>query len=399
MTASPNITAEPRPKIQTIELTPLFVPFREEVVEAMKAGEGGLGMAIAAGDPWVGGDFVICTLTADDGNRGLGEVFVWLPETGVSPAQIIDAVQRVLGRYVLGESPFDIHRIAQKMDENLARNEVAKGLLDMACYDLMGRIENRRVCDLIGKTSISEIPLAALIPLMDVKTMVELAGMFARDGYRTFRCKTGRSPAHDIEIMESMRGELGNGVRLRVDYNQAYSPQQAVAAIQAIEPFGIDFAEQPVAAEDWLGMAHVQQHVDIPVMAHEGCFSMKDIRVLHALGAIGIVGINTERPGGVTRALEAIDFSLRKGLDIVLHNQTLGIAAAVHLHLAAVMAETASHAPELFGNVMYAEDIIREPIDYSGGIARVPHGPGWGVELDESARDAFAVGPTVRIDL
>jgi L-alanine-DL-glutamate epimerase-like enolase superfamily enzyme len=125
------------PRIDRIELTPAHVPFRPVVREAMAASEGGLGMAIAAEEAWLGGDFVICKLRAEDGSVGLGEAFVWLPETGVSPQQIIDAIENALGRYVLGESPFRVERIRHRMDCNVSRSEVAKGLLDMACYDLI----------------------------------------------------------------------------------------------------------------------------------------------------------------------------------------------------------------------------------------------------------------------
>ena len=67
------------PKIIRIELTPLHVPFKESVRHVMGETEGGLGMAIPAEEPWLGGDFVICKLVADDGSVGIGESFVWLP--------------------------------------------------------------------------------------------------------------------------------------------------------------------------------------------------------------------------------------------------------------------------------------------------------------------------------
>ncbi|MHA1129705.1 MAG: hypothetical protein ACTSQQ_02755, partial [Candidatus Helarchaeota archaeon] len=59
-------------KIVGIELTPVHVPFKTLIKEAMLAG-GGLGMAIPAEEEWLGGDFVICQLYCDDGNIGLGE--------------------------------------------------------------------------------------------------------------------------------------------------------------------------------------------------------------------------------------------------------------------------------------------------------------------------------------
>jgi muconate cycloisomerase len=384
------------PAIVRIELFPLHVPFRAAVREAMAKGEGGLGMAIPAEEAWLGGDFVIARLTAEDGSQGVGEAFVWLPETGVSPAQIVDAVAHGLARYVLGASPFEVEALRARMDRNVARSEVAKGLLDLACYDLMGRIAGRPAHDFMGGRGADTLPLAALIPLGDPQGMIDLALAFARSGTRTFRLKLGRSIEADRGIMAAAREALGDGARLRVDYNQAYTPDDAVRAIAAIAPYGIDCAEQPVRADDWLGMARVQRAVSVPVMAHEGCFSLGDFTALLELGAVGILGVNTERPGGITQALRAIDYAARRGLGTVLHNQPLGIASAAQVHLGAARAAVLGHAMELFGHVMLEDDLIVEPLDYSGGRVRVPEGPGFGVELDLAALDRYATAaPTV----
>lgn len=69
------------PSIERLELFPLHVPFREAVRETMARSAGGLGMAIPAEEAWDGGDFVIARLTAEDGACGIGEAFLWLPET------------------------------------------------------------------------------------------------------------------------------------------------------------------------------------------------------------------------------------------------------------------------------------------------------------------------------
>ena len=385
------------PKIVSIELTPVFVPFREVVRQTMEAG-GGLGMAIAAEEAWLGGDFVICRLTAEDGSFGLGEAFVWLPETGVSPEQLIDIVKNALGRYLIGESPFNIERIRYRMDANVARSDVAKGLLDMACYDLMGRITGRPACDFMGGRTVDEIPLAALIPLMDADTMIGLAESFHGDGMRTMRIKLGNGVQDDVRIIERFRETFGDDLRRRVDYNQAYSPAEAIRAIKAIEPFGIDFAEQPVRATDYVGMARVQQRVDTPLMAHEGCFSLQDIVTLAELGAIGVVGLNSERPGGVTSAIRAIDYAEQRGMTAVIHNQTLGVASAMQIHLAAAKHHSLGHATELFGHIMLEDDLIVESIDYGGGTATVPDRPGWGVDIDEDALKKYATATTAKLD-
>ena len=388
-----------QPRIVAIELTPARVPFRSIVREAMSASEGGLGMAIAAEEAWLGGDFVICRLRAEDGSVGLGEAFVWLPETGVSPAQVIDAIQHALGRYVLGESPFRVEQIRHRMDCNVSRSEVAKGLLDMACYDLMGRITGRPAADLMGGVCIDAVALCALIPLMAPEQMVEMAERFHAQGMSSFRFKLGGDIQGDVRIISRARELLGDAVRLRVDYNQAYSAADAVRAIRSIEPFGVDLAEQPIRATDFVGMAHVQRRVDTPLMTHEGCFSLQDIVTLVELGAVRVVGVNSERPGGVTNALRAISYAEQRGLGVVLHNQPLGIASAMQVHLAAARYHALGHAIELFGHVMMEDDLIVEPLNYQGGTVKVPTEPGFGVELDEDALEKYALSSAVVLEV
>jgi muconate cycloisomerase len=395
---SKNKMAAEKPKIVGIELTPLQVPFKQMVREAMQQA-GGLGMAIPAEEDWPGGDFAICKMTDEAGNTGVGEQFVWWPETGVSPKQIILAVQEALYKYVLGESPFDYQEIRIRMNNNVARSETAKGLLDMACWDLMGKQVNKAACELMGDKQADALELGALVPLMNAREMADMAGGWQQAGYNTVRLKLGRNAKDDTEIVRTVRELLGRKARIRVDYNQAYVPQQAVEAIKAIEPFDIEIAEQPVAATDYSGMTYVQRRVNTPLMSHEGCFSLQDIETLVALKAVRIIGINSERPGGVTNALDAIKYATGRRMGVVIHNQTLGIADSMMIHLAAAHYSSLGHAPEFFGNVMYEDDLITTPLDFNAGTVRVPNGPGWGVELDEAALERYATGPAVVIRL
>jgi len=387
-----------RNEIETIELTPIHVPFKDAVREAMKQSEGGLGMAIAAEEAWLGGDFVICKLITQEGNIGISESFLWLPESGMSPYQVIDSIKNCLGKYLLGENPFNIEKINYRMDINLANNDMAKGILDMALYDLMGQIVDRPVCELIGGKNAEEIPLAALIPLGEPILMKGITRSYYKKGFKTFRLKLGKGVQKDKEIIETVRNAFGDQIRLRVDYNQAYSPSMAVRAIKEIEPYGIDYAEQPVSADDYLGMAYVQKRVDIPLMAHEGFFSIKDFISLVELGAVRVLGINSERPGGVTKALKAFNYAKMRGLGVVLHNQPLGIASAMHIHFHIAKFHYIDYATELFGQEMLIDDLILNSIDYSNGMAKLPEGPGWGVKLDEKALERFATGETIILE-
>ncbi len=384
-------------EIKKIELTHVFVPFREGVLETMRSSEGQHGMAIPTDEPWQGGDVVICKLHSGGGQVGLGEVLVWLPESGATPAQIIDVIEHGLARYVMGESPFNVERLWHRMDNNVAQNEMAKGLIDMACYDLMGQISGKPAGDLLHGKLVDEVPLAALVPLADVKTMVMLAKAFWKAGFKTIRYKLGRSIESDEEISREIREVVGPSVRLRVDYNQAYTPAQAVQSIKAIEPFRIDVAEQPVDKNDVIGMRYVQDRVTVPLMAHEGCASIRDYVSLVELGAVGAIGINAERPGGTLPALKMIDYAARRGLGTVIHSQPMGIASAMLAHIAAARHNVLGHAPELFGNVMFEDDLIDPPLKYEKGAIKIPTGPGWGIKIDEKAMEKHAKRPATTI--
>jgi muconate cycloisomerase len=373
------------------------VGFTDGARASMDASPNGLGMAIPAEEPWEAGDFVICRLEADDGSVGWSEAFVWLPETGVRPADLIGTIREAMARYVLGSSPFDTRALAARLNRNVTRNEVAKGLLDLACHDLAGRIVGRPVHDLLGGRALDEVPVCGLVPTGSLADTVALAEWYVGTGTTTVRLKLGTSVSSDVEVVAAVRDVVGPEVRLRVDYNQAYRPAEAVRAIAAIEPYGIDAAEQPVAVNDLAGAVYVQQRVGIPVFMHEGFFSLTDLVAQHTMGAIGVVGINSERPGGLTAAMAAIDYASLHGMGVILHNQPLGLGTAALVHLAAARWFDLGHAIEVFGKLMFESDLLVEGLDFDAGAVRVPSGPGWGVEVDLDALSDRSVAEPVRI--
>lgn len=385
-------------RIKKIELTPVFIPFKEVVRQLMEGSEGGIGFALKVEQPWTGEEFVICQMYDEHGIMGVSEVFTWIPESGTSVESVIDCVKHGLSPYLIGQSPYEIQKIRTLMNNNVNLSEFAKGLLDMACYDLIGRAEEKPVYELLGGYDVERIDLAYLLPLASPEVVSSLCKMYLTEGAKAFRLKLGRGANEDLKIVESVRAAVGPDIRIRVDYNQAYSPNEAVRAIKEIEHFGIDYAEQPTPADDFAGMAYVQSRVDVPLMAHEGCFGIRDLITLCEMGAVRVIGLNSERPGGITNALRAIDYASCKGIDIVFHNQPTGIGSAQTLHTVAARFNDIKHPTELFGHMMLEHDLLKSPINYDNGYATLPNGPGWGVDLDIDAMNDYAKSATVVVE-
>lgn len=384
-TEQPRVTASA--PVAGIELFAVRVPFSDLARRAMETSDNGLGMALEAEEPWVAGDFVFARVWDDDGVEGWGEVFMWLPETGVSPGQVIDTIEAHLARYVLGAEPIRVGAIRARLDRNVNRNEVAKALIDLALHDLAARQLGRPVYDLLGGRRADRIPLCGLVPLADATSMAQICAGYVGLGYRTLRIKLGTGPRADRAIVEAIRAEIGDEVRLRVDYNQAYRFPEAVRAMAMIEEFGIDAAEQPLPVGDVLGMVKLQARTPIPLFEHEGAFTVADVIGLVELGGSQVVGVNTERPGGLLGAIELIDYAATRGMGTIIHNQPLGLGTAELIHLAAARFDRLGHAVEAAGDVMFAETLVHDPLRPVEGYLEVPTGPGYGVTVD---RDAIA---------
>ncbi len=381
--------------IVRVDLFEAKVPLSELARGAMAQSDNGLGMAIPTEEPWLEADFLYCRLVDDAGVEGWGEAYVWLPETGVSPREMAMAIRDHLGKYVLGARPTDVQALAARMDRNVARNEVAKGLIDIACHELAARQVGRPVHDLLGGAVVDRIPLCGLLPLLGPESTAELAAGYQTGGYRSVRIKLGTSPTTDRDVIAAVRERCGDDLRIRVDYNQAYSPPTAARALTLLEPFGVDAAEQPIALGDLVGMVDLQRRTAIPIFLHEGFFSLADAVALIDAGGMGVMGVNTERPGGITGALRAIDYAAARGMGTILHNQPLGIGTAALAHIAAARYDRLGHDPELAGDVMFEQHLTTERYQVDQGCIVLPAGPGWGITVDRSALDDHLVADPV----
>ena len=170
---------------------------------------------------------------------------------------------------------------------------------------------------------------------------------------------------------------------ISADANQGYSVEEALTYVRAVNGSGLDFFEQPVAADELAGMAKVAAATDIAIGADEGIHSLDDIRRHHDSKAARGVSLKAIKLGGiraVTRAGELCD-SLGMSVNISCKTGESSVACAAALHVASVIpnigwALTLTH----FG---LAEDVAVSAIPTAGGHVDILDRPGLGVDVDE----------------
>jgi muconate cycloisomerase len=170
---------------------------------------------------------------------------------------------------------------------------------------------------------------------------------------------------------------------ISADANQGYSTEQALIYVRAVKGSGLDFFEQPVAADDLAGMAAVAAATDIAIGADEGIHSLEDIRRHHERKAASGVSLKAIKLGGVRALTEAGGLCNRLGMSVNISCKTgeSSVACAAALHVATVIPDIAWGLT--LTHIGLAEDVANQPLPTAKGYVDSLDRPGLGVNVDE----------------
>jgi muconate cycloisomerase len=256
----------------------------------------------------------------------------------------------------------------------------------MALWDLNGRALGVPVHRLLGGRVRDRVPLSWSLAVADpASEVVEARDLVAR-GHRIFKIKTAAHPLpEDVARVRAIREAVGPAVRLRVDANQGWDRATALRAIRALEPYDLDFVEQPVPRWDLDGLADIARAVTVPIMADESCGSPHEALDLARRGGVSILALKLTKSGGLANTMAIARIAEAAGLGCYVGcmiETSLGTAAYLH---AALAAPPVTWGCELFGPLLLRGDVVREPVRYADGSILALDGPGLGVEVDETA--------------
>ena len=206
------------------------------------------------------------------------------------------------------------------------------------------------------------------------------AERWAADGFTTFKLKLGAG--EDVAQVEAVRAAVGPAARIRVDVNAAWDLETAKRRLAALEPLGIELAEQPVAT--LAEMAALALASSIPLAADESVASPAEAEAAVAAGACAYTGIKLCKVGGPERALAIADV-LPAYLSSALDGP-VGIAAAAQVALTLRDTEHPERlelAHGLATQRLFAATVAAVECELRDGALLPPPGPGLGVEIDE----------------
>lgn len=278
---------------------------------------------------------IMVKITTDTGNIGLGEAAPTGVITGDTYLGIIGAIKDHIAPNLIGLDISNMEEIMSTLHSCIVGNTSAKAAVDMAIYDLFGQLYNIPVYKIFGGFR-DDFETDLTISVNNPFTMAQDALVGVNRGYSTLKIKVGNNPDLDIERISAIRNMIGNDINIRLDANQAWNPQQAINILNHMEDlnFNIEFVEQPVLANDFSGLKHVKNNVNIPVMADESIFSYEDALKLIEMNAVDMLNIKLMKTGGIYNAHKITLLAESKKIECMIGcmlETNLSVTAAAHL--------------------------------------------------------------------
>ena len=280
-----------------------------------------------------------------------------------------------------GLSPLDLERKLRAKYALLGVHNIvlfAIAGIDAAAWDAWAQALGQPLVRLLGA---APRPIPAYnsngLGLLPLKELPRAATELLKGGFSAVKLRLGRAAAReDLEALRTVKKAIGPEVKLMVDFNQGLSVAEAIRRGHMIDAEGgVEWIEEPVRADDFLGCSSVRKEIRTPIQIGENFMGPEQMAQALAAGASDYVMPDLERIGGVTGWMRAAALAQGAGLEMSSH---LFPEASCHL----LAATPTCHWLEY---VDWANAILRDPLEVQDGFATIPDRPGTGVAWDEKA--------------
>ena len=176
---------------------------------------------------------VLVKLVTDEGVWGIGEAAPFEPVTGENASTVME-VLKLFQQGLIGRDPMDIEGIHQMMDNLISGNTAAKAAVDIALYDIRGKVMGQPLYKVLGG-GCNQVVTDMTIGIDRPELMAQEAReRVERNGFTILKVKAGICPQDDIRAFTLIREAVGPAVRLRVDANQGYTVSDAVRTLKSL---------------------------------------------------------------------------------------------------------------------------------------------------------------------
>jgi muconate cycloisomerase len=328
---------------------------------------------------------VILKIHTDEGIVGLGEADPMNPFTEETPGSVMMVMQDVIGPHLMGRDPTRIAMVESTLDDIIDGNLTARGAVNMALYDIIGKANHIPIHTLLGGLLHAKLPLLFSVGSGTPAEAIAAIEPQIEAGCRCFMIKMGALPiADEIKRMVAVKERFGDQIDIIVDANQGWELSETLAFIDGIEGCSPALIEQPINRRDLAGLKRIREHTDFPLSADESLTTLEDAATLIREQAVEVFSIKVSKNGGLKNSKKIAEMADGFGLKCLMNSMLeFGISQAALLQLGCTLPNLLDlgHA---YGSVLrMSDDITDFDRNISQSVVTVPSGSGLGVNLKD----------------
>jgi L-alanine-DL-glutamate epimerase-like enolase superfamily enzyme len=327
-------------------------------------------------------DSTVVELLTDDGNSGIGEVCplgpFYLPAFGAGARAGIGELATTL----IGQDPTAIGPVNLLMDRALLGHPYVKSAIDMACWDLLGKVTGKSVCDLMGGKFGDSVALYRAISQRPADEMAENIASHRADGYTKFQLKVGGRPADDIDRIHAAADILTEGEVLVADANTGWRVDDAARVVNAVRDRDV-YIEQPCRTYEHC--LTIRKRTSLPFILDENIDGIAALLRGHQDGAMDAINLKISKVGGLTKARQIRDLCVSLNIPMTIEDSWGGdVITAAIAHLAHSTPEAMRFSATDFNSYVNVQNASGAPQRESGNMV-ASDDPGLGVSLNMDA--------------
>ena len=326
-------------------------------------------------------DNVLVRILTQSGLEGQGECSPFPTILGETQDSCFYTGKKIAGR-LIGQNALSLEHCSRIINATIADNYCIKSAFDMALLDLAAQHAELPLYALLGGKLDKVLYTDMTIGIGSPDKMAADAEKYVQQGFPLIKVKLGKRPNEDLARIQAIRQAVGPDFPLRIDANQGWSMADAKTALQLLQPYHIDYCEEPVAKKYLLDLPKLRKESPIPIMADESLFDAHDALRLIRLDAVDYFNIKLAKSGGIYGALKIAAIAEAAGIGCQVgcfSESRLGLTALAHL---ALSRQVIGHY-DMDSALMHATDPVIGGIVYgSGGVIELPDAPGLGAHID-----------------
>ncbi len=352
-------------------------------------------MKIARIETFLKNDVPVCRVTTDTGEVGTGQCSTF------GGAVTVKTLHEMVAPLVLGRDPLKIEALTDRVIDRTMKfpgTFVRRALsgIDTALWDLKGKLFGRSVAQLLGGPVRERVPMYASSMQRQITPEDEAARLkrlVREQGFGAVKVRIGAGPGAPMgsdsdawpgrteRLVETVRRELGEEVRINVDANSSFTAARAIRVGRMLERFNVFHFEEPCPYPDIESTRRVTEALDVYVAGGEQDNIMSQFRRMVAMRAVDIVQPDILYLGGICRARRVAMLAREFGLVCTPHAANRSMVQLFTLHLAAAMPNCLYEQEWTIESTGWTDGLLEQTLRIEDGAVAVPDGPGWGLEV------------------